>query len=160
MSFESAKAQLARHNLSDKIRICDEPTPTVETAAHALGCAPGNIAKTLAFLVDGKPVLVVAAGDARIDNKKFKAVFRTKASMIAHEAVEDYTGHPMGGVCPFGVKEGCRVYLDQSLKSYERIFPACGTAHSAVDLTLKELEESAEAVGWVDVSKDPVPVAG
>ena len=121
MSFESAKAQLARHNLSDKIRICEDPTPTVETAAHALGCAPGNIAKTLAFLVDGKPVLVVAAGDARIDNKKFKAVFRTKASMI---------------------------------------FPACGTAHSAVDLTLKELEESAEAVGWVDVSKDPVPVAG
>ena len=133
MSFESAKAQLARHNLSDKIRICEDPTPTVETAAHALGCAPGNIAKTLAFLVDG---------------------------MIAHEAVEDYTGHPMGGVCPFGVKEGCRVYLDQSLKRYEKILPACGTAHSAVDLTLKELEESAEAVGWVDVSKDPVPVAG
>ena len=159
MSFESAKAQLVRHNLSDKIRICDEPTPTVETAAHALGCAPGNIAKTLAFLVEGKPVLIVAAGDARIDNKKFKAAFHAKASMIAHEAVEDFTGHPMGGVCPFGVKDGCRVYLDVSLKRYAKIFPACGTRHSAVELTLKELEESAEALGWVDVSKDPIPVA-
>ncbi len=160
MSFESAKAQLARHNLSDKIRICDEPTPTVETAAHALGCAPGNIAKTLAFLVEGRPILIVAAGDARIDNKKFKSVFHVKASMIAHDSIEDYTGHPMGGVCPFGVKEGCRVYLDVSLKRYEKIFPACGTRHSAVELTLDELTESAEAVGWVDVSKDPAPVAG
>lgn len=155
MSFESAKAQLERHGMIDKIRICDQPTPTVETAAQALGCAPGNIAKTLAFLVEGRPVLIVAAGDARIDNKKFKNHFHVKASMIAHEAVEDFTGHPMGGVCPFGVKEGCCVYLDESLKRYEKIFPACGSRNSAVELTLPELEASAEADGWVDVSKNP-----
>lgn len=157
MGFESAKAQLERHGLATRIRICEAPTPTVETAAAALGCEPGNIAKTLAFLVNGKAVLIVAAGDARIDNRKFKETFHAKASMIAHDAVEDYTGHPMGGVCPFGVKPDCKVYLDESLKHWKKIFPACGTRHSAVELTLEELVESAEAAGWVNVTKDPVP---
>ncbi len=155
MSFESAKAQLTQHGLEARIRICTEPTPTVATAAAALGCAPGNIAKTLGFLVDGNPVLVVAAGDARIDNHKFKTTFHAKASMIAHEDVELYTGHPMGGVCPFGVKAGCKVYLDESLKRYTKMFPACGSRNSAVELTVDELEECSEAIGWVDVCKNP-----
>lgn len=156
MSFESAKAQLIQHGLEDRIRLCEEQIATVAAAVAALGCAPGNIAKTLAFLVDGKPVLIVAAGDARIDNHKFKTTFHTKKpSMISHEAVEDYTGHPMGGVCPFGVKEGCKVYLDVSLKRFTKMFPACGSRNSVVELTVEELEKCSEALGWVDVCKNP-----
>jgi len=156
MSFESAKAQLTRHGLADRIRICEQSSATVELAAAALGCRPGNIAKTLAFLLEGTPVLIVVAGDARIDNQKYKAQFVKKASMIDSATVESLTGHPQGGVCPFGVNAGCKVYLDVSLKRYERIYPACGTANSAVELTLSELEEAAEPLGWIDVCKDPV----
>lgn len=154
MSYESAKAQLERHQLADRVRLFTESSATVELAAQVLGCEPGNIAKTLSFLGKDNPLIVVAAGDAKVDNRKFKDTFLLKAKMIPREEVEALTGHPAGGVCPFGLKTGCKVYLDQSLKRFEKIFPACGTAQSAVELSIDELEKAAEPVGWVNVCKD------
>lgn len=154
MGFESAKKQLERHGLVDRIRLFSKSSATVELAAQVLGCAPGNIAKTLSFLgPDDCPIIVVAAGDARVDNRKFKDTFKKKPSMIPHDRIEALTGHPMGGVCPFGLNERCRVYLDSSLKRFEKIYPACGTAKSAVELNLEELERASEALSWVDVTK-------
>lgn len=127
---------------------------TVELAAEALGTVPAQIAKTLSFLVDGKPVLIVTEGTARIDNHKFKEQFHTKARMIPFEEVEGYTGHAPGGVCPFGVKEDVTTYLDVSLKKFDIVYPAAGTDHSAVKLAVDELEKCAEPAGWIDVCKE------
>lgn len=126
---------------------------TVELAAQAVGVIPARIAKTLSFLVNDGCVLIVAAGDAKIDNSKYKAQFHTKAKMIGHDEVEPLIGHGVGGVCPFGVNEGVPVWLDESLRRFDIVYPAAGTANSAVKLHLDELERASQARGWVDVCK-------
>jgi len=127
---------------------------TVELAAQALGCEPCRIAKSLSFMIDGGAVLIVAAGDARVDNKKYKAHFAQKAKMLTPQEAVDLVGHAVGGVCPFALNEGVKVYLDESLKRFETVFPACGSANSAIELTLAELETHSSSLGWVDVCKD------
>ena len=153
MTIEQVKAYLTDCGLGDRVREFDVSSATVELAAQALGCEPCLIAKTMSFLVDGGVILVVLAGDARIDNAKFKAVFHQKAKMLSHEQVAELTGFPVGGVCPFLAPEGTRVYLDASLRRFETVYPAAGSPSSAVRLKLDELEAAAKAAGWVDVSK-------
>ena len=126
---------------------------TVQLAAAALGCEPERIAKTLSFMVDEKPILIVAAGDAKIDNPKYKAMFHTKAKMIHAEEVEGLIGHAVGGVCPFGINEGVTVYLDESLKRFITVFPACGSSNSAIELTIPELEKYSGYDSSIDVCK-------
>lgn len=155
MSYENAKAHLARYGLADRIQLFDVSSATVELAAQAVGVEGARIAKTLSFKVDNGCILILAAGDARIDNKKYKAFFHKKASMPSPDEVLEQIGHPVGGVCPFGIKQGVPVYLDESLKRFDIVYPAAGTGNSAVKLTIDELFTSAEAVGWVDVCKLP-----
>ena len=126
---------------------------TVELAAQALGVEGKRIAKTLSFLVGDQCVLIVAAGDAKVDNAKFKAQFHTKAKMLPHDQVPEYVGHAVGGVCPFAVKEGVAVYLDESLRRFETVFPACGSSNSAIELTIPELMAYADTDAWIDVCK-------
>lgn len=155
MSFEIAKAHLERHGLADRIKLFDVSSATVELAAAALGCDGCRIAKTLSFMPkegDGC-ILVVAAGDAKVDNAAFKAQFGIKAKMLSPEDAEARIGHTVGGVCPFGVKSGALVYLDESLRRFDVVYPACGTSNSAVELTVSELEAAAEPAAWVDVCK-------
>ena len=154
MSLERAKAHLAKYGAADRILEFDVSSATVALAAEALHCEEGRIAKSLSFAVGDGAVLVVAAGDARIDNAKYKAAFGVKAKMLSFEQVEPLIGHAVGGVCPFGVNEGVRTYLDASLHRYETVYPACGSSNSAIQLTLPELERFSEALGWVDVCKD------
>lgn len=153
MSLDRAKAHLEKFGLAERIRLFDESSATVELAAHAVGCEPAHIAKTLSFRGPEAPILIVAAGDAKIDNSKFKAHFHTKATMLPHDEVEALVGHAVGGVCPFGVEPGVQVYLDQSLRRFETIYPAAGTAASAVRLSPAELETASGSLGWVDVCK-------
>ena len=153
MSMERARAALASCGLEDRIIEFDVSSATVALAAQALGCEEARIAKTLSFARGDGAILVVAAGDARIDNGKFKARFGMKAHMLSAERVEPLIGHGVGGVCPFGIHEGIPVYLDESLKRFDIVYPAAGTAASAVMLTLSELERASEADGWVDVTK-------
>ena len=155
MSLERAKAYLKEYKMEDQIREFPVSSATVELAAEALHTEAGRIAKTLSFLVDGEAVLIVCAGDARIDNAKYKAFFHAKAKMLAPDEVEERIGHAIGGVCPFGIKEGVRVYLDETLKKYETVFPACGSSNSAIELTIPQLEQLAKPVCWVDVCKLP-----
>lgn len=126
---------------------------TVELAAQAVGVIPERIAKTLSFLVEEGCVLIVAAGDAKIDNAKYKAMFHTKAKMLTPEQVTRFTGHAIGGVCPFGSLEGVRTYLDISLKRFDTVFPAAGSSNSAIELTCGELEEYSRSLGWVDLCR-------
>ena len=126
---------------------------TVELAAQALGCEPGRIAKTLSFLVGARAVLIVAAGDAKVDNHKYKAQFGVKAKMLSADEVTDLVGHAVGGVCPFAVNEGVTVYLDESLKRFDTVYPACGSSNSAIELTIPELEQYSGFAGWIDVCK-------
>ena len=153
MSIERARAHLAKYGLEDRIRELTVSSATVARAAEALGCEPARIAKTLSFENGEGAILVIAAGDARIDNAKFKHRFGMKAHMLSAERVEPLIGHGVGGVCPFGIHEGIPVYLDESLKRFDIVYPAAGTAASAVMLTLSELERASEADGWVDVTK-------
>lgn len=153
MSIERARAHLAKYGLEDRIRELTVSSATVALAAEALGCEPARIAKTLSFENGEGAILVIAAGDARIDNAKFKHRFGMKAHMLSAERVEPLIGHGVGGVCPFGINEGIPVYLDESLKRFDIVYPAAGTAASAVMLTLSELERASEADGWVDVTK-------
>ena len=153
MTIEQVKAYLADCGLGDRVQEFDVSSATVELAAQALGCEPCLIAKTMSFLVEGAPVLVVLAGDARVDNAKFKAAFHQKAKMLSHEQVAELTGFPVGGVCPFLAPENTKVYLDESLKRFETVYPAAGSRNSAVRVTLAELESAAKPVGWVDVSR-------
>lgn len=153
MSIERVKEYLHRWGADTRVRELDASSATVELAAQALGCEPDRIAKTLSFRVGEGSILVVAAGDAKIDNVKYKARFGVKAKMLAFDEVEETIGHAVGGVCPFAVNEGVAVYLDESLKRFETVFPACGSDNSAIELTLAELEQYAEADGWVDVCK-------
>ena len=153
MTIEQVKAYLTECGLGDRVQEFDVSSATVELAAQALGCEPCLIAKTMSFLVDGHVALVVLAGDARIDNAKFKAVFHQKAKMLSHEQVSELTGFPVGGVCPFLAPEGTSVYLDESLKRFEIVYPAAGSRSSAVKVDLKELERASKAEKWIDVSK-------
>lgn len=153
MSIERARAHLAKYGLEDRIRELTVSSATVALAAEALGCEPARIAKTLSFENGEGAILIIAAGDARIDNAKFKHRFGMKAHMLSAERVEPLIGHGVGGVCPFGIHEGIPVYLDESLKRFDIVYPAAGTAASAVMLTLSELERASEADGWVDVTK-------
>ena len=153
MSIERARAHLAKYGLEDRIRELTVSSATVALAAEALGCEPARIAKTLSFENGEGAILILAAGDARIDNAKFKHRFGMKARMLSADRVEPLIGHGVGGVCPFGVNAGIPVYLDESLKRFDIVYPAAGTAASAVMLTLSELERASEADGWVDVTK-------
>ncbi|MBR1671298.1 MAG: YbaK/EbsC family protein [Fretibacterium sp.] len=153
MSIEKVKDYFAGFGIADRIREFDVSSATVELAAQALHCEPCRIAKTLSFKVDEKPVLVVMAGDARIDNPKYKAQFGTKAKMLTPEEAETLVGHAVGGVCPFAVGEGVAVYLDESLKRFDTVFPACGSGNSAIELTITELEKYSAFTAWVDVGK-------
>ncbi|MBO5522011.1 MAG: YbaK/EbsC family protein [Eubacterium sp.] len=153
MSLERARAFLEKKGFADRIIIPEHSSATVAEAAAALGCEPGMIAKTLSFLQDDRPVLILAEGMARIDNKKYKARFGCKAKMISGDQVEALIGHDVGGVCPFGVNEGVTVYLDESLKLHETVYPAAGTDHSAVRLSIAELEQCCDSAEWVDVCK-------
>ena len=154
MSFEKAKADL-EEGLRDHVIVLNESSATVAEAAHALGVEPASIAKTLSVLQGEKPVLIVTEGTAKLDNHKYKSLFHIKAKMIPYDEVEAYVGHAPGGVCPFGINEGIEVYLDESLKRFDTVYPAAGDDHSAVKLTIPELEQAAEALGWVDVCKEP-----
>lgn len=154
MSIERVRAFMRERNMEDRILEFDVSSATVALAAEAVGCAPERIAKTLSFLVNGGAVLVVAAGDARVDNPKFKAQFHTKAKMLTPEEVVNLVGHAVGGVCPFAVNEGVKVYLDESLRRFETVFPACGSSNSAIELTLSELEQLSGGE-WIDVCKLP-----
>ena len=127
---------------------------TVDLAAQALGWEPCRITKTLSFLVDGRPILIVAAEDAKIDNPKYKAQFGTKAKMLTPDEAETLVGHAVGGVCPFGINEGVLVYLDESLKRFTTVFPACGSSNSAIELSIDELEKYSGSVSWIDVCKN------
>ena len=156
MSFEKAKRHLELLKLDDRVIEFNISTATVREAAIALGCSDGEIAKSLAFIVNDKAILVIAAGNQKIDNSKFKTEFNTKAKMVPFEEVEDYIGHKAGGVCPFGIKEEVVVYLDDSLKKYQIVYPACGSHNSAVKLTISELEKASNYVKWVDVCKNQI----
>ena len=153
MSIERARAYLQQYGIEDRIRELPTSSATVALAAQALGCAPQRIAKTLSFLVEEKAILIVTAGDMKIDNSKYKKQFGTKAKMLSPDQVTELIGHAVGGVCPFGVKEGVRVYLDESLKHFETVFPACGSGNSAIELTIPELEKYSGFESWIDVCK-------
>lgn len=154
MSLDGVKAYLTRFDLADRVITFQVSSATVELAAQALGVGPERIAKTLSFLLKDGCALVVAAGDARIDNSKFKQFFGEKPVMLPPEQVEEMTGHPVGGVCPFGVAAHARVYLDRSLLRFDVVYPAAGTPQSAVCMTCDELTLASQAVQWVDVCKN------
>ena len=153
MSVENVKAYFKKYGIEEKIQEFEVSSATVELAAAALSCELARIAKTLSFKVEDHAVLVVAAGDARIDNKKYKAQFAAKAKMLSPDEVQTMVGHAVGGVCPFAVKEDVKVYLDVSLKRFETVFPACGSSNSAIELTIPEMEEYSGYLEWVDVCK-------
>ena len=155
MAIERVKAFFAQYGIENRVREFDVSSATVDLAAQALGCEPCRIAKTLSFLVDGRAILIVAAGDAKIDNPKYKARFGTKARMLTPEEAVTLVGHAVGGVCPFAINEGVTVYLDESLKRFATVFPACGSSNSAIELTLPELERYSNCTEWVDVCKLP-----
>jgi prolyl-tRNA editing enzyme YbaK/EbsC (Cys-tRNA(Pro) deacylase) len=154
MAIEKVREFFRTFGMEDKILEFEVSSATVELAAAALGCEGKRIAKTLSFMVGEKPVLIVAAGDARIANPKYKAEFGTKAAMLSFEEAEKLIGHAVGGVCPFAVNEGVSVYLDESLKRFETVFPACGSSNSAIELSIPELEKYSGFEEWIDVCKD------
>ena len=154
MAIEKVRDFFRTFGIEDRILEFEVSSATVELAAAALGCEGKRIAKTLSFMVGENPVLIVAAGDARIANPKYKAEFGTKAAMLSFEEAEKLIGHAVGGVCPFAVNEGVSVYLDESLKRFETVFPACGSSNSAIELTIPELEKYSGFEKWIDVCKD------
>ena len=156
MSIEKVRAYFKQFGMEDRILEFAVSSATVELAAVAVGCEPQRIAKTLSFMVGQKPVLIVAAGDAKIDNPKYKAQFATKAKMLSFQQAAELIGHAVGGVCPFAVNEGVTVYLDESLKRFATVFPACGSSNSAIELTIPELEQHSGFTAWIDVCKLPV----
>ena len=155
MSIEKVRNYFQTLGIAERIMEFDVSSATVDLAAQAVGVEGARIAKTLSFLLGDGCILIVAAGDAKIDNKKYKAKFGAKAKMLAHDDVPEYIGHAVGGLCPFVVKEGVRVYLDESLRRFETVFPACGSSNSAIELTIPELEEYSKFDEWVDVCKLP-----
>ena len=153
MSIQRVKEYFRAFGMEGRVLEFDVSSATVELAAQALGCQPCRIAKTLSFLADSRPILIVAAGDAKVDNPKYKARFGTKAKMLTPQEAEELVGHAVGGVCPFAVNEGVTVYLDESLKRFETVFPACGSSNSAIELSIPELERYSGFESWVDVCK-------
>lgn len=153
MAIERVKAFFQERGMAERIIEFEVSSATVQLAAQALNCEPCRIAKTLSFMVDDKPILIVTAGDAKIQNSKYKEQFSTKAKMLSPEEAEQLIGHAIGGVCPFGINEGVTVYLDESLKRFETVFPACGSSNSAIELSIPELEENSSYVHWIDVTK-------
>ena len=154
MSIEKASAYLQKYGFSHRILEFDVSSATVDLAAQALRCDGSRIAKTLSFSVGDKAILIVTAGDTRIDNHKFKALFGAKPKMLAPEHVEAMIGHSIGGVCPFGIQEDVAIYLDVSMKRFETVFPACGSSNSAIELTIAELELLCGYPRWVDTCKN------
>ena len=159
MSVERVKAYFAQFGMEGRVTEHDEPCATVDQAARTMGCEPARIAKTLSFRVDGAPVLVVASGDMRIDNRKFKSRFHTRPRMLSHDEAAELVGHAVGGICPFAVNEGVKVYLDESLRRFETAIPAAGSSNSLIELSVDELERFAAPAGWVDVCKPPEATA-
>lgn len=153
MSLENVQNYLKQFGMQDRIQVLPESSATVELAANALHTEPKRIAKTLSFSAGDRTLLIVAAGDAKIDNQKYKAEFGTKAKMLNADEAEERIGHAVGGVCPFAVKQGVEVYLDESLKRFETVYPACGSANSAIELTIDELTRCTGDAVWIDVSK-------
>ncbi len=153
MAIEKVKEYFNQFGIADRVQEFTVSSATVELAAQALNCEPCRIAKTLSFMVDGHAVLIVTAGDAKIDNPKYKAQFGTNAKMLTPDEAETLIGHAVGGVCPFGINEGVTVYLDNSLKRFETVFPACGSSNSAIELSIEELEKYSGYTTWVDVCK-------
>ena len=153
MSIARVREYFGNHGIEDRVLEFDVSSATVELAAEALHCEPCRIAKTLSFTVGGKAILIVMAGDAKINNAKYKAHFGAKAKMLTFDEVEQTIGHGVGGVCPFAINDGVSVYLDESLKRFETVFPACGSANSAIELTIPELERYSGFEEWVDVGK-------
>ena len=153
MAIERVRAYFEQFGIADRIKEFHESSATVELAAHALCTEPCRIAKTLSFMLGDKAILIVTAGDAKIDNHKYKSFFGAKAKMLKPEEVNDLIGHGIGGVCPFGINDGVTVYLDESLKRFKTVFPACGSSNSAIELTIPELEKYSNFVEWIDVCK-------
>lgn len=153
MAVEKVKKYFEQFGIADKILMFDVSSATVELAAQAVGCESCRIAKTLSFSVDEKPILIVTAGDCKIDNPKYKAQFHQKAQMLPFEDVEKLTGHAVGGVCPFAINDGVQVYLDISLKRFKTVFPAAGSSNSAIELSIDELEKYSAYTQWIDVCK-------
>ena len=154
MSIEKVRDYFKNFGMTDRIKEFDVSSATVELASAALNCKPCRIAKTLSFSVDNDPILIVTAGDTRIDNSKYKAKFGKKAKMLTPEEAIMRIGHAIGGVCPFAVNEGVKIYLDVSMKRFETVFPACGSANSAIELTIEELERYSGYDSWIDVCKN------
>ncbi|MCR3922570.1 MAG: YbaK/EbsC family protein [Firmicutes bacterium] len=154
MALEKVKAYFRQWDMADKIREFDVSSATVELAAQALGCEPKRIAKTLSFMLTEEAILIVVAGDAKIDNRKYKAHFAKKAKMLTPAEVIALTGHAVGGVCPFVISDGVTVYLDESLKRFQTVFPACGSSNSTIELSIEEIEKHSNYTAWVDVCKD------
>ena len=156
MSIQKVREYFKQFGIEDRIREFDVSSATVELAAVAVGVEGARIAKSMSFKVGEEPIIIVVAGDAKVDNSRYKAQFHTKAKMLSHEEAETLIGHAVGGVCPFAVNEGVDVYLDESLKRFETVFPACGSSNSAIELTIPELEANCDHFkGWVDVCKIP-----
>lgn len=153
MSLERVRKYFESIGLADRVMVFDKSSATVKLAAEAVGCEEKQIAKSLSFLLGDGPILIIAAGDVRIDNKKYKATFKQKSKMIPIDLIKDYIGHDIGGVCPFAVKENVKIYLDVSLRENEIVYPAAGSGNSAVKLTIEELEECTNYINWVDVCK-------
>ena len=154
MSIEKVKDYFKNFGIEDRVIEFETSSATVKLAAAALNCQPERIAKSISFMLKERPIIIVTAGDVKIDNKKFKKVFGTKAKMIDKDSVEELIGHKVGGVCPFAIKDGVEVYLDQSLKRFDTVFPACGSSNSVIELTIEDLEKYSNYKSWIDVCKD------
>ena len=155
MAIEKVRAFFGQYGMEDRILESAQSSATVALAAKAFGTEERRIAKSLSFLLGDKAILVVAAGDAKVNNQKYRAQFGAKAKMLTPEQVHDMIGHDVGGVCPFAINENVDVYLDETLRRFQTVFPACGSSNSAIELTLPELEQYARSKGWVDVCKLP-----
>lgn len=153
MSVEKVREYFKKYKIENRIQEFEKSSATVELAANVLKCEPSRIAKTLSFKVEDKPILIVVSGDMKIDNSKYKAQFNKKAKMLSKDEVLELIGHPVGGVCPFAINNGVDVYLDESLKRLETVYPACGSSNSVIELTIKELEIYSNYIAWIDVCK-------
>ena len=153
MAIEKVKEYFRQFGIEDRIKEFEVSSATVELASQALGCSPERIAKTLSFSVGDRVILVVAAGDMKIDNPKYKQFFATKAKMLSLDDAEKLIGHAVGGICPFAINDGVEVYLDISLKRFDSVYPACGSSNSAIELSITELEKYSNYIAWIDVCK-------
>lgn len=156
MAIEKVREYFSQYGIEGRIREFEVSSATVELASKALGCSEGKIAKSLSYMVDGSPIIIVVAGDIKVSNSKYKSEFGTKAKMLSFEEAESLIGHRVGGVCPFAINEGVRVFLDISLKEYDTVFPACGSSNSAIELTIAELEKYSNFQRWVDVGQEKI----